>query len=128
MKSKIAFFLLGAMLAIGSYSIGDLTANTKERVFDEDVIIKGNLSVSGTVLVSTGFTEEKLGPSIQLTAVESKDGTYAQISLLNGLDLNDVNKIGRSSIVITVGEYQEEENVCEILLMNDDKFESVKVD
>lgn len=120
MRSKITFFVLGSMLTILSYNIGNLTANPGEKVYEDDVVIKGNLAVEGVIIITNDLPGDgKLGKGSSILLQTEKE--FAQILLVNhpGGDIH-------TSISATTGNY-DEEHKCEVLLVKDGEFEVLEV-
>ena len=103
MKDRIVFFVLGAVLATVAFFVGDMdkaTAQDSTRIIEEDVIIKGKLTVAGgELLIKYNPTlvkkDHELDSSISILTTDRA----ASIMLQNG-PINRRTRKHKSSLTI----------------------------
>lgn len=88
MKDRVVFFILGTIVAILAYFVGDLentTATNDLQVFDSDVLINGTLTVaSGRLQVMDNLDIRKDISELESVVSIATDSEGANILLFNG--------------------------------------------
>lgn len=137
MKSKILFFLLGAMVATVSYSIGDLHEDIEKelksildkRLFENPVIFKkpvfmeGGLMVEGEIIITSDIGGNMENNSTIHLGVNRGGDKNSMITLDTGGNL----KSGRS-IVVFVGDTEGVQNRAAVVLKEGVNSKEILVD
>ena len=99
MREKIVFFILGALLATLAYLAGNMNnAKAEDRTIDGDLIVKGQLTVSGgTLLIHNQSAERFPGRPINVIFI-SVDDEKAGIGIFNAFEENELGPKAKSEL------------------------------